>query len=95
MYLASEDYDQAVDLKLLDKKGLAFDLIDSIKNQKPRYSEIFWETPHGQGAGRLVVDPWNYWTATSAAKEFQAYMNLINKGYSVEQALSELSGVPL
>ena len=95
LYLASEDYDQAVDLKLLDKKGLAFDLIDSIKNQKPRYSEIFWETPHGQGAGRLVVDPWNYWTATSAAKEFQAYMNLINKGYSVEQALSELSGVPL
>ena len=95
LYLASDDYDQAVALKLLDKKGLAFDLIDSIKNQKPRYSEIFWETPHGQGAGRLVVDPWNYWTATSAAKEFQAYMNLIQKGYAVEQALSELSGVPL
>lgn len=94
-FLFSEDYGKARDIKLIEKEGLAFDLLESVRNNKPRYSEIYWETPFGQGIGRMVLDPWNYWMATSDADEFKAYQDLVNRGFTPAQALSHLSGVPL
>lgn len=95
IYMFSEDYEIARDKKLIDKDGLAFELINSITNQKPRYSEIFWDTPFGQGAGRLALDPWNFWIATSDGEHYAAYETLISQGMSPAQALSKLSGIAL
>lgn len=95
IYMFSEDYEEARNKKLIDHDGLAFELIHSITNQKPRYSEVFWDTPFGQGAGRLVLDPWNFWISTSDGDHYSAYKSLISNGFSPAQALSKLSGVPL
>ena len=95
IYMASDDYELGRDKKLIDKDGLAFELIDSVKNHKPNYSEVYWETPFGQGVGRLVLDAWNYWVATSDGDEFAAYKACVERGMSPAQALSHLSGVPL
>ena len=93
--MRSLDYSKAKDAKLIEYDGLTFDLLDSIRNKKPRYSEMFWETPFGVGAGRLVLDPWNYWVATSSPDEFKQYRDLTDMGFAPEEAISKLSGVSL
>lgn len=94
-YLECEDYAKAVDEGVLDYEGLAVDLLTSVKANKPKYSEIFFDTPFGRGIGRLSVDPWNHWIATSDGKEVARYNSLIQQGLSPAEAVSKLSGVPL
>ena len=94
-YLECEDYAKAVDEGVLDYEGLAVDLLTSVKANKPKYSEIFFDTPFGRGIGRLSVDPWNHWIATSDGKEVAKYNALIAQGMTPAQAVSKLSGVPL
>ncbi|GHG07087.1 TraC family protein [Thalassotalea marina] len=94
-YLESEDYVAASERGLITHKGIALEILDSIRNQKPRYSECMIETPFGFGVGRLIVDKWNYWVNTSDGKETQKYYDLIRQGYLPEEAISKLSGIPL
>ncbi len=90
--MESGDYREAADKKLIDYEGLALDLVSSIKNNKPRYSEIFLDTPFGKGPGRLVVDPWTYWVATSAGNDVKKFMDLLNQGHDVVSVLEYLTG---
>jgi conjugal transfer ATP-binding protein TraC len=94
-YLESEDYHIAAKKGLVQHGGIALDILDSVKNQKPRYSECMVETPFGFGVGRLVVDKWNYWVNTSDGEETQAYYNMIKNGSLPEEAIAHLSGIPL
>ena len=94
-YLESEDYMAASEKGLIAHKGIALEILDSVRNQKPRYSECMVETPFGFGVGRLIVDQWNYWVNTSDGEETQAYYDMIKKGSLPEEAISKLSGIPL
>lgn len=94
-FLECEDYKKAVDQGVLDYQGLAVDLLTSIRANKPKYSEIFFETPLGKGVGRLAVDPWNHWVATSSHEDVAAFNTLIKQGIPPVEAISKLSGVPI
>lgn len=92
-YLEGKDYSKAVEQGILNYKGLSVDLVESIKNNKPRYSEMFLDTPLGKGCARLAVDPWTYWVNTSAGDEVAKYEALIRQGKDPLEALTALSGV--
>jgi len=93
--LQGNDYQAAIDEGIVDYKGFAIDLLTSVKNNKPRYSEMFLDTPLGSGVARLSVDKWNYWIATSAGAEVAKYNQLVNSGLSPIEAISECSGIPV
>jgi len=85
--MESHDYLKAAEEKVLDFQGLALDLVCSIKNKKPRYSEMFLDTPFGKGPARLVVDPWTYWVNTSAGSEVAKFNQLHEEGMSIVEIL--------
>lgn len=66
-----EEWSAAAKRDIVNYTGLKYELAVSIKNAKPRYSEIFFDTPFGAGCGRLAVDPWTYWVNTSSPEEFK------------------------
>ncbi len=92
-YLEGKEYGAAVDSGLLDFKGLALDLLTSVKNNKPKYSEMFLDTPFGAGVARLAVDKWTYWVNTSDGGDVAKYEKLIAEGLTPHEALIKLSGV--
>ena len=44
-------------------------LLKTIKSNRPKYSEIFIDSPIGIGPARLAVDPFSYYLFTSDARE--------------------------
>lgn len=92
-YLEGKDYQKAVVQGHIHFEGLALDMLDSVKNNKPNYSELFIETPFGVGVGRLVVDPFTYWLSTSDGNDVAKINSLIDKGIEPYEALCQLSGV--
>ena len=92
-YLEGKDYQQAISQEVINYSGLTVDLLQSVKNNKPRYSEVFLDTPMGRGIARLAVDPWNYWVNTSDGKDVAAYKALLKQGANPYEALCKLSGV--
>ena len=54
----TEDWAKAVKRDVVPYTGLAYDLAVSVASQRPRYSEIFCETPVGSGVARVCVDRW-------------------------------------
>ena len=90
--MESEDYREAAERNLLDYEGLALELVSSIRNNKPRYSEMFLDTPYGKGPARLVVDPWTYWVATSAGDDVNKFMGLLDQCGDVVSVIEYLTG---
>lgn len=86
-------YDRAVDNKILDYSGFVLDLLKSVRNSKPNYSEVFIDSPLGLGIARLVVDPFSYWINTSAPDEVAAFEALMRQGLSPLEAVCRLAGV--
>ena len=91
--LQGSTYDRAVDNKILDYQGFVLDLLKSVRNNKPNYSEVFIDSPLGVGVARLVVDPFNYWINTSAPDDVAAFESLIRAGYSPLDAVCKLAKV--
>ena len=91
--LQGSTYDKAVENKILDYSGFVLDLLKSVRNHKPHYSEVFIDSPLGLGVARLVVDPFSYWINTSAPNEVAAFEALIRAGRSPLEAICELAGV--
>jgi len=91
--LQGSTYDKAVDNKILDYSGFVLDLLKSVRNNKPNYSEVFIDSPLGLGIARLVVDPFSYWINTSAPDEVAAFEALVRAGRSPLEAVCELAGV--
>lgn len=89
--MESDDYPQAVREGLLDYSGLKLDLLLSVKNRKPLFSEMFADTPFGCGVVRLAVDRKTYWVNTSAPEEVARFETLMDKGYSANDAIAELA----
>jgi conjugal transfer ATP-binding protein TraC len=91
--LQGSTYDKAVENKILDYSGFVLELLKSVRNSKPNYSEVFIDSPLGLGIARLVVDPFSYWINTSAPAEVAAFEALIRQGRSPLEAVCELAGV--
>ena len=91
--LYSDNHKKAIDEKMVDYSGLAADLLTSVKNVKPRYSEMFVDTPFGKGVARLSVDPWSYWIYTSTGTEVRMFDDLLEQGIEPYKAIQMLSGV--
>ncbi len=92
-FLESNTYAEAVKQGILDYNGLLYDLVCSIKNNKPLYSEIFFETPFGCGVGRLCLDAYNYWVNTTDPIEVAKYEAVVATGLSPRDAMLKLAGL--
>ncbi|MFN3796642.1 TraC family protein [Sphingomonas sp. IC081] len=91
--LQGSTYDKAVENKILDYSGFVLDLLKSVRNNKPNYSEVFIDSPLGLGIARLVVDPFSYWINTSAPEDVAAFEALVRHGRSPLEAVCDLAGV--
>jgi len=91
--LQGSTYDKAVENKILDYSGFVLELLKSVRNSKPYYSEVFIDSPLGLGIARLVVDPFSYWINTSAPNEVAAFEARLRAGRSPLEAVCDLAGV--
>jgi conjugal transfer ATP-binding protein TraC len=91
--LQGSTYERAVENKILGYSGFVLDLLKSVRNNKPFYSEVFIDSPLGLGIARLVVDPFSYWINTSAPQEVAAFEAKLRAGRSPLEAVCDLAGV--
>jgi conjugal transfer ATP-binding protein TraC len=91
--LQGSTYERAVENKILDYSGFVLDLLKSVRNNKPHYSEVFIDSPLGLGIARLVVDPFSYWINTSAPQEVAAFEARLRAGLSPLEAVCDLARV--
>ncbi|MFQ3894782.1 TraC family protein [Sphingobium sp. R-7] len=91
--LQGSTYDKAVENKIIDYSGFVLDLLKSVRNNKPNYSEVFIDSPLGLGIARLVVDSFSYWINTSAPEDVAAFETLVRRGRSPLEAVCDLAGV--
>ncbi len=89
-FLESSDFEKALDEKLLDYDEFTMRILKSTKSNKPKYSEIFMDTPFGIGVGRLALDPFSYYVFTSDASEIAEIEALVDDGLSYEDAIREM-----
>jgi conjugal transfer ATP-binding protein TraC len=89
-YLESSDFEKALDEKLLDYDDFTMQILKSTKSNKPKYSEIFMDTPFSVGIGRLAVDPFSYYVFTSDASEIAEIEAMVDAGVSYEDAIREM-----
>jgi conjugal transfer ATP-binding protein TraC len=89
-FLESSDFEKALDEKLLDYDEFTMKILKSTKSNKPKYSEIFMDTPFGIGIGRLAVDPFSYYVFTSDASEIAEIEAMVDGGLSYEDAIREM-----
>ncbi len=92
-FLESNTYAEAVRQGILDYNGLLYDLVCSVKNNKPNYSEILFDTPFGCGVGRLCLDAYNYWVNTTDPAEVARYEATVATGLSPRDAMLKLAGL--
>lgn len=88
----AEQWALARDKKIVSYSGLRYDLAVSVKSNKPKYSEIFFDTPFGSGVSRLTVDPWTYWVNTSDPKDYARFKAEYERVGDPLVALNNLSG---
>ena len=89
-YLESSDFDRAKLEGLIEHEGFALKILKSVRSNKPKYSEIFMDTPFGQGVARLAVDPFSYYLYTSDAAEIAEIESLVDNGMSYGEAINEM-----
>ena len=83
----SGQYNIACDQKILDYPQFTQNILSSLKNNKPNYSEFYLESPQGSGVLRLTVDSWRYWVNTSESEEQNRYYTHIKQGKTPYEAL--------
>lgn len=75
---------------VLDYDDFTMQILKSTKSLKPKYSEIFMDTPLGIGVGRLTVDPFSYYAFTSDGEEIAEIDMMVHAGMSYEDAIREM-----
>ncbi len=90
MYLQSNDFEDASRDNLIDVDPFTLKLMKTVTNVKPKYSEIFMDTPFGIGVARLVVDPFSYYVYTSEASEVREIEAHVQGGLSYEDAIQRM-----
>jgi len=90
MYLESPDFEKAKAEGLIDCGEFGMALLKSLKSNKPKYSEIFMDTPFGMGISRLAVDPYSYYIYTSDAREIAEIESMVKEGMDYAGAIAEM-----
>lgn len=90
--LQSDDYELAHTHQHIDYGPFIMSILKSVKTPRPKYSEIFIQTPLGAGVVRLIVDPVSYWMFTSDATDNAKINQLIKQGKTYAEAFQILSG---
>ncbi len=90
--LQSGDFEKARAKKLIDYPDFVMKLLKSVRSPKPRYSEIFIDSPMGMGIARLLVDPFSYYLYTSSAEENALIDKLVKNGLSYPEAFEKMLG---
>lgn len=88
--LETDDIKKAKREGVFDYNDFEIELMDSVASQKPRYSEIFMDTPYGMGVGRLVVDPYSYYVYTSDSKDKALIDTFVKKGLTYDEAIRKI-----
>jgi conjugal transfer ATP-binding protein TraC len=88
--LESQDFSAAKQEGLIDYDEFSTELLKSVKSKPPKYSELFFDTPFGNGVLRLVVDPYTYYIYTSNPREIAAIEKLVKEGKNYDQAIREM-----
>jgi len=89
-YLESPSFEKAKDRRIIDYDDFTMRVLKSVKSPKPRYSEIFMDTPIGRGVCRLVVDPFSYYLFTSDPTDTSEIEELVRQGHSYKDAINTL-----
>jgi len=89
-YLESSDFELARFQGYIDCSDFVMKILKSLKSNKPKYSEIFMDTPFGQGLARLAVDPYNYYVYTSDARELAQIEEMVAGGMDYAAAIEEM-----
>lgn len=89
-FLESSDFERAKADKIISYDDFLMGLLNSLKNNTPKYSEIFMDTPFGVGVGRLIVDRWSYYISTSMPKEVYEIEKLVGSGMEYSEAIDEM-----
>ncbi len=85
--LESSDFSQAKTKGIIDYDDFTMELVKSLKSNPPHYSEVFFDTPHGVGIGRLVVNDYAYFIYTSKAAEIAMIEQFVQEGKSHHEAI--------
>lgn len=90
-FLESGDFTIAKDKKLIDYDEFTLNILNSVKYNAPKYSEIFIHSDSfGVGVARLMVDPYSYYIYTSNPTEIAEIQSMVNNGMSYEEAINEM-----
>lgn len=90
LFLQSSTYEKAQSEKIIDYHPFVLDVLKSVKSARPRYSEIFLDSPVGTGVVRLVVPPFLYYMFTTDATESAHIESLVNGGMSYAEAIDAM-----
>jgi len=91
-YPQSSDYDKAAKENIIDCSPMKLEILKSVKLNRPKYSEVYVETPVGEGVVRLLVNPFLYFLYTSDADDNVHLENLVREGRTYLEAVEMLSG---
>lgn len=89
--LQGSSYALAAEKKIINYEGFALELLKSVRNNKPNYSELFIDSAFGCGVARLVVDPHSYWINTSDPRDVARFNRLCEIGLAPAQAIDLLA----
>ena len=89
-YLESTDFEKAASDNLIDYDPFVMGILKGVKSRRPRYSELFMDTPFGPGAGRLLVDPYSYYVYTSNATEISQIEDMVAQGITYDKAIEHM-----
>jgi len=89
-FMESNDFNKAKEEKLISYDDFTVRLLNSVKSNRPKYSEIFMDSPFGKGIARLVVDPFSYFIYTSDAKEVAEIEGMVRAGVSYVDAIKKM-----
>ena len=91
-YLQGNGYEAALSTSLRHLKGFDAATLPTVINNKPRYSEIFIESPFGNGIVRLSVNDWLYQVNNTEAFLTARYEELVNGGMTPLEAINAMAG---
>ena len=89
-YLESTDFVKAATEKLIDYDPFVMEMLKGIKSRRPRYSELFVDTPEGPGVCRLLVDPYSYYCYTSNGTEINQIEEMVKQGATYDEAIERM-----
>lgn len=88
--LESDDFERALNEKLIEYNPFLMELLKSVKTNAPMYSEVFCDSPFGKGVIRLAVDPFSYYIYTSNPVENAEMKAMVKSGMTWTEAINAM-----